>query len=190
MTAAALSHKLAGLPVKVTLVESDEIGTVGVGEATLPAIRSFNKALNIDEAALMRFTEATYKLGIEFCNWGKIGDRYIHPFGDYGHKIDGIPFYQYWLRLKQLGKAHRLDEYSYPIVASEQSRFRHPSEDPDAVESTFGYAYQFDAIRYAAFLRKFAEEKGAVRIEGKVVTTTLDPESGNVASVTLNSGAV
>ncbi len=189
MTAAALSHKLAGLPVTVTLVESDEIGTVGVGEATLPTIRAFNMALNIDEAAFMRSTEATFKLGIEFCNWGKIGDRYIHPFGDYGQPIDGIPFYQYWLRLRELGRTERLDEYSYPILAAEENRARHPSTDPDAIESSFGYAYQFDALRYAAFLRQFAEGKGCVRVQGKVVDTALDPETGHVKSITLDTGA-
>jgi tryptophan halogenase len=98
MTAAALSHKLRGLPIRIELVESDEIGTVGVGEATLPLIRKFNEALNIDEATFMKETEATFKLGIEFCDWGRPGDRYIHPFGDYGRTIDGLPFYQAWLR--------------------------------------------------------------------------------------------
>ena len=189
MTAAALTHKLAGLPVSVTLVESEEIGTVGVGEATLPAIRSFNTTLDIDEAAFMRSTEATFKLGIEFRNWGKIGDRYIHPFGDYGHTIDGIAFYQYWLRLRQLGETHRLDEYAYSIRLAEQMRARHPSTDPQAIESTFGYAYQFDASRYAAFLRQYAEGKGAVRIEGKVTGTNLDALNGHVRSITLDSGA-
>ncbi|MGA9658672.1 MAG: tryptophan 7-halogenase, partial [Asticcacaulis sp.] len=126
MTAAALSHKLKGLPISITLIESDEIGTVGVGEATLPAIRSFNQTLNIDEAAFMRATEATFKLGIEFCNWGRVGDCYIHPFGDYGEKIHDLPFYQYWLRLRELGDAHRLDDYAYSVMAAEHNRFRHP----------------------------------------------------------------
>jgi len=190
MAAAALSNKLAGLPISITLVESEEIGTVGVGEATLPAIRSFNNALNIDEAAFMRSTEATFKLGIEFRNWGKIGDRYIHPFGDYGQDIKDISFYQYWLRLRQLGETQRLDEYAYSILAAEQMRFRHPSTDPRDVESTFGYAYQFDATLYAAFLRQLAEGKGVVRTEGKVVETTLDEGNGHVRSITLNNGAV
>ncbi len=190
MTAAALAHKLQGLPIAVTLVESDEIGTVGVGEATLPHIRSFNTALNIDEVAFMKATEATFKLGIEFCNWGRIGDRYIHPFGDYGEKIDGIPFYQYWLRLQQLGLAQRLDNYAYPIAIAEANRFRHPSTDPNQIESTFGYAYQFDATRYAAFLRQFAESRGVVRRQGKVVDTRLNAENGHVASLTLDSGEI
>lgn len=190
MTASALAHKLQGLPIAITLVESDEIGTVGVGEATLPHIRSFNTALNIDEVVFMKATEATFKLGIEFCNWGRVGDRYIHPFGDYGEKIDGVPFYQYWLRLKELGEVSRLDDYAYPIAISEANRFRHPSANPDEIESTFGYAYQFDATRYAAFLRQFAEGRGVSRRQGKVVDTRLNAENGHVASLTLDSGEV
>lgn len=190
MTASALAHKLQGLPISITLVESDEIGTVGVGEATLPHIRSFNTALNIDEVAFMKATEATFKLGIEFCNWGRIGDRYIHPFGDYGEKIDGVPFYQYWLRLKALGQASRLDDYAYPIAISEANKFRHPSTDMEQIESTFGYAYQFDATRYAAFLRQFAESRGVSRRQGKVVDTRLTAENGHVASLTLDSGEI
>lgn len=190
MAASALAHKLKGLPVSVTLIESEEIGTVGVGEATLPHIRSFNTALNIDEVAFMKATEATFKLGIEFCNWGRIGDRYIHPFGDYGTPINGIPFYQYWLRLKQMGEAGRLDTYAYPIAIAEANRFRHPASDPAQIESTFGYAYQFDAGRYAAFLRRFAEGHGVVRREGKVVDCQLNSENGHVAALKLDNGAV
>lgn len=189
MTAAALAHKLAGLPVAITLVESEEIGTVGVGEATLPAIRSFNTALNIDEAEFMRFTQATFKLGIAFKNWGRIGDSYIHPFGDFGQKIDDLPFYQHWLRLRRQGYAHRLDDFAYSILAAEQTRFRRPASDPDAVESSFGYAYQFDATRYAAYLRQYAEARGVRRIEGKVIDASLDGETGHVAYVALNNGA-
>lgn len=188
MTAAALSHKLKGLPVSICLIESEEIGTVGVGEATLPHIRAFNNTLNIAEPDLMRATQATFKLGIEFCDWGRIGDRYIHPFGDYGPAVNAIPFYHYWLRLRGLGDGSRLDDYSYPIVAAETGRFRHPSPDLAKVESTFGYAYQFDASLYAAFLRKYSEANGVTRIEGKVVDTTLNSESGFVESVALGNG--
>ena len=190
MTAAGLSNKLLGLPVAIQLVESDEIGTVGVGEATLPHIRAFNATLNIDEAELMKATEATFKLGIEFRDWGRIGDRYIHPFGDYGPVVNGIPFYQYWLRLRSLGDTSRLDDYSYPIVAAESGRFQHPSADLAKIESTFGYAYQFDASLYAKFLRRYSEAHGVVRTEGKVVDTLLDPETGFVRSVTLDDGTI
>lgn len=188
MTAAALAHKLRGLPVRIELVESDEIGTIGVGEATLPLIRKFNEALNIDEATFMKETDATFKLGIEFCDWGRPGDRYIHPFGDYGQPIDEIPFYQAWLRLRQLGETARLDDYSYSIMAAELGRFQRPKAGHDSVESGFGYAYQFDSSRYAQFLRRYAEANGVIRTEGKVASTTCDPESGFVRSLTLDNG--
>ncbi|MBW8733266.1 MAG: tryptophan 7-halogenase [Asticcacaulis sp.] len=186
MTAAALSHKLKGLPVTIELVESDEIGTVGVGEATLPLIRKFNEALNIDEATFMKATEATFKLGIEFCDWGKAGDRYIHPFGDYGQPINDIPFYQAWLRLRDLGETRRLDEWSYPILAAEQGRFQYPGKDPGAFDSGFGWAYQFDSSQYARFLRRYAEAGGVIRTEGKVRHASQDPETGFVTSLALD----
>jgi tryptophan 7-halogenase len=190
MTAAALSHKFKGLPLSIELVESDEIGTVGVGEATLPHIRSFNNTLNISEPTLMKETEATFKLGIEFCDWGRLGDRYIHPFGDFGPNVNGVPFYQFWLRLRSRGDATRLDEYSFPIMLAEMGRFRHPSADHAKIESTFRYAYQFDAARYARFLRRYSQANGVVRTEGKVVETMQNPETGFVESVKLDRGEV
>jgi tryptophan halogenase len=188
MTAAALSHKFKGLPVSIQLVESDEIGTVGVGEATLPHIRNFNNALNISEPALMKATEATIKLGIEFCDWGRIGDRYIHPFGDFGPNVNGVPFYQFWLRLRELGDSTRLDEYSLGIMLAEMGRFMSPAADPTRVESTFRYAYQFDATRYARFLRQYSEANGVVRTEGKVVEVQQHATTGFVESVKLDRG--
>lgn len=188
MTAAALSHKFKGLPVAIQLVESDEIGTVGVGEATLPHIRNFNSALNISEPALMKATEATIKLGIEFCDWGRIGDRYIHPFGDFGPNVNGVPFYQFWLRLRELGDSSRLDEYSLAIMLAEMGRFTSPAADPSRVESTFRYAYQFDATRYARFLRQYAESNGVVRTEGKIVEAAQNSTNGFIESVKLDRG--
>lgn len=190
MTAAALANRLSGLNVTVRLIESDEIGTVGVGEATLPHIRAFNTTLGIAEPELMRATEATYKLGIEFRDWGRVGDRYIHPFGNYGPSDDAVPFYHQWLRLRSMGEPGRLDDYSYPIVAAEQNRFRHPANEPGRVESSFGYAYQFDASLYARFLRAYAESRAVERIEGKVVDVALDGDDGFVRHVTLADGRV
>lgn len=188
MTAAALSNKYKGLGVEITLVESDQIGTVGVGEATLPHIRFFNETLGIDERTFMKETEATFKLGIEFCDWGQLGDSYIHPFGDYGIPLHGMDFHQLWLRLRSKGLATRLDDYSYPIIAAEQGRFQIPKGDVNTIGSNFGYAYQFDSSLYAKFLRRFSEGNDVQRIEGKVVESKLDPLSGNVESVSLESG--
>ena len=188
MTASALSNKYKGLGVEITLIESDQIGTVGVGEATLPHIRFFNETLGIDERTFMKETEATFKLGIEFCDWGALGDRYIHPFGDYGVPLHGMDFHQLWLRLKNHGTVTRLDDYSYPIIAAEQGRFQIPSGDVNTIGSNFGYAYQFDSSLYAKFLRRYSEQNGVLRIEGKVVETALNPSTGDVESVTLENG--
>jgi tryptophan halogenase len=190
MTAAALSHKFHDLGVSIQLVESDEIGTVGVGEATLPHIRNFNYALGISEPELMRETEATFKLGIEFCDWGRVGDRYIHPFGDFGTDIERVPFHHYWLRLRSHGGKTRLDEYSYAVMLAEAGRFRHPDPGKTGIESSFRYAYQFDASRYARFLRRYAEAKGVRRIEGKATAVAQDPESGFVRSISLDRGDI
>ena len=191
MTASALSNKYKGLELDICLVESESIGTVGVGEATLPHIRFFNQTLGIDEADFMKSTQATFKLGIEFCDWGQKGDHYIHPFGDYGIALDdaeGVEFYQLWLRLKEHGKVSRLDDYSFPIVAAEAGRFKIPDSDASKIGSNFGYAYQFDSSLYAKFLRRFSENNGVKRIEGKVVDTSLDAETGHVTRITLDNG--
>ena len=188
MTAAALSFKFRKSPVKIHLVESEQIGTVGVGEATLPHIRYFNNALGIDEAEFMKATNATFKLGIEFCDWGRIGDSYIHPFGDYGQPLKGIEFYHYWNKLRLNGSATRLDEYSYPIMLAEQGKFHLPDTDRLKIESTFGYAYQFDSSKYAKFLRKFAEANGVKRIEGRITHSEQDNTTGHISSVSLEPG--
>lgn len=188
MTAAALSNKFNALGLEIELIESNQIGTVGVGEATLPHIRSFNQALGIDERTFMRATEATFKLGIEFCDWGAIGDSYVHPFGDYGVPMHDMEFHQLWLRMKKSGASERLDDYSYPIIAAEQGRFQMPGKDINQIGSNFGYAYQFDSSKYAKFLRSYSEQNGVRRTEGKVTETHLDPETGNVSRLRLENG--
>jgi tryptophan 7-halogenase len=188
MTAAALAHRLSGQPIKISLVESAEIGTVGVGEATVPHIRFFNTTLGIDEADFMARTGATFKLGIEFCNWGRIGDSYIHPFGAFGETIGGVEFHQHWARLHRSGSNIPLEAYSLPIAAARASRFEYPSEDFASLRSTYSYAYQFDAGRYAAFLRDFAVERGVERIEGRIDSTRQHGSSGFVTGVTLSDG--
>lgn len=188
MTAAALSFKFGGSDISIRLIESDSIGTVGVGEATLPHIRFFNKTLGIDEAEFMRATNATFKLGIEFCDWGRLGDRYIHPFGDFGQPLEGIGFHHVWTKLRESGLDTPLDRYSYPVEAARHGRFHHPDSDPAKIESTFGYAYQFDSSLYAKFLRQYAEARTVVRTEGKVVDVHRDPETGHVISVQLEDG--
>lgn len=188
MTAAALSNALPTSRT-ITLIESEEIGTVGVGEATIPAVKRFNqKLLGIDEAEFIKATQATFKLGIQFIDWSKKGKSYFHPFGEYGADFDVVPLYFYWLKAKNQGQPFSLDDYSIAWKLAEQGRFGAPSKDPRLIQSKFNYAYHFDATLYAKFLRNYAEQRGVKRVEGKVEKVTLNPENGFVQSVTLASG--
>jgi len=189
MTAAALARVLPREQVAVRLVESEAIGTVGVGEATVPHIRFFNAKLGFDEADFMRHTRATFKLGIEFRNWGRVGDSYIHPFGAFGTDFGGIGFHHHWLRARPAGRDEPLEHWSLPVRAARAGRFVHP-EPPGGASplATYSYAYQFDAGRYAAYLRTFAEAHGVARTEGRITDVETDPESGAVRAVRLESG--
>ena len=188
MTAAALSNKFGGSPLEIRLIESAEIGTVGVGEATVPHIHHYNRTLGFDEADFMARTKATFKLGVEFVNWGRLGATYIHPFGAYGQDFGGVPFHQHWLRMRGRADIGEFEEFSLPIQAARRGRFHHPSGDPASLLNTYNYAYQFDASLYARFLREYSEARGVVRQEGKVVDVSLNGETGFVEAVTLDSG--
>ncbi len=188
MTAAALRTLLPGR-CTVDLVELQEIGIVGVGEATLPHIRGFNERLGIDEADFMSATKATFKLGIDFENWGRIGDRYIHPFGTFGRGQGEVDFHQYWLRLRHDGVAvPDLEQYSMACMMARLGKFDLPAKDPDDIASTFNYAYQFDATLYAPYLRARAERLGCRSTEGRIVDVELNGESGDVEAVILADG--
>lgn len=191
MSAAAIS-KSFGRAIAVVLIESEEIGTIGVGEATIPALSKFNQLLEIDEAEFVRTVHGTFKLGIQFNDWGKIGDSYIHGFGTIGRDLGLMPFHQYWLKARALGHAKDIAHYSLNTVAAPLGKFMTPPSDapPNSPLAEIAYAYHFDAGRYAAFLRKRAEAQGARRIEGKVVAVNQDGESGFVESVTLESGDI
>jgi tryptophan 7-halogenase len=190
MTAAALTRVLGDLPgLSVTLIESESIGTVGVGEATIPQIIGFNRLLGLDEAQFMRETRATYKLGIEFVDWLRPGHSYVHPFGTFGIDMLGIEFQHFWLRGQQVGDASLIDEYSIAAVAGKSGKFAWPRTDnPKSPLSKLSYAFQFDAGRYAKFLRAFAEGNGAVRVEGRIVDVQQHAETGFVTGVTLEDG--
>jgi tryptophan 7-halogenase len=187
MTAAALAKFVASPQCQIVLVESKDIGTVGVGEATLPHLRAFNQKLGIGEMEFMQATQATFKLGIEFINWGDVGEQYLHPFGDFGREIKKVPFYHYWLRYKKLGGNLSLEEFSLPILAARANKFAFPSDDVDSLFSSFSYAYHIDAGLYANFLRAYAEARGVLRVEGKVVEVGV-ANDGNICSLTMDSG--
>ena len=188
MSAAALAVLVAPTGVRVTLVESSEIGTVGVGESTLPHIRDFNARLGIDEADFMRATQATFKLAIRFDDWGRAGDTYYHPFGDYGALGGAAPFHHYWLHGGGAEQVGAIDDYALPIVAAREGRFAPPVDDMRSVLSTYDYAYHFDAGLYAAYLRRFAEARGVIRIDGRIASVAQAPENGTIRSVTLEDG--
>jgi tryptophan 7-halogenase len=189
MAAAALARAI-GFPVSVQLIESDDIGTVGVGEATVPHLRSFNTSLQIDEVEFVRAVRGTFKLGIQFVDWGRIGDRYVHGFGTIGHEYRSLPFHQYWIKLQHLGKAQPLDAYSLNTAAAPAGRFMSGASDVPAGSplSQVAYAYHFDAGLYAQFLRRYAEARGVKRVEGEVVEVRLRGEDGFIEAVTLKSG--
>ncbi|CAA9525118.1 MAG: Tryptophan halogenase [uncultured Sphingomonas sp.] len=188
MAAAGLVGLLTPEICSVRLIESDEIGTVGVGEATLPQMRQFNDAIGIIETDMMRRTHATFKLGIEFVDWGTLEASYIHPFGAHGRPLGGAAFHHQWLRAAKHGHAYDLEDFSYAVAAARNGRFDFPSADHQQISSTYDYAYHLDASLYARYLRTFCESRGVRRTEGRVVEVNLHPESGDVASVQLASG--
>ncbi len=188
MAAAALSRVL-GRSVAITLVESEAIGTVGVGEATIPPIRAFNALLGIDEDAFVRATQGSFKLGIEFVDWGAKGERYFHPFGAYGMDFGTVPFDGLWHRMRAQGAAEPLEAYSICAAAARAGRFQRPLTDGGNTPlHHIGYAFHFDAGLYARFLRGHAEAAGVVRHEGRVVDVARHGDTGFVDAVTLADG--
>jgi tryptophan 7-halogenase len=188
MSAAALAKVLNGR-YSIELVESDDIGTVGVGEATIPMIRVFNNVLGIDEDDFVRKTQGTFKLGIEFVNWGKLGDRYIHGFGKIGQDLWTVDFFQYWLKMYQSGRAPDLERFSINRMACRSNKFmRADKSAPNSPLAEIGHAFHFDAGLYAKYLREFSEPLGVKRTEGKIRNVELNESSGQVAAVVLQNG--
>ncbi len=191
MAAAPLAQRLRqghSRPCEIVLVESPEIGTVGVGEATLPTIRHYNQSLGLDGADFIRRTQASFKLGIEFCDWGRLGHRFFHGFGDFGPPIDGHPAHQAWLRLHHGGGMASYEDWSTPTVMARQHRFTPPVGEQASAANAYAYAFHFDAGLYAAYLRDYAMQRGVQRVEARIVDVLLRPEDGFVAALVLADG--
>lgn len=190
MAAAAFGRFLDNGQRRITVIESDDIGTVGVGEATIPAILNFNRMLDIPENDFLRETQGTFKLGIQFVNWGKLGDSYFHPFGNYGQDLHGINFHQLYLREFARGDRRSISEYCMSAMAAEKGRFGRASPTARSPVSELAYAFHFDASLYAKFLRGHAESNGVTRREGKIVRVNRRDGDGFVESVELADGTV
>jgi tryptophan 7-halogenase len=188
MAAAAFARTLNQDDTKITLIESEEIGIVGVGEATIPPIRSFNAMLGIDENEFVAATQGSFKLGIEFDGWQRAGESYIHPFGDYGSEIEGIKFHQIWRMLNMRGMPNPIGDFNLSTVAAKQNRFTAPASDRRSILSTLDHAYHFDAGLYAQFLRRYSEARGITRIEGKITKVDQRSEDGFISAVVLEDG--
>jgi tryptophan 7-halogenase len=183
IAATALSRQLGPL-LDITLVESDEIGTVGVGEATIPTVRTFHRLMDINEQEFMRATNASFKLGISFENWGSVGDRYIHSFGQIGKSIWLGDFHHFWYQAKAYGAGGSLDDYCLELQAADSEKFT--LED----KPSLSYAYHLDATAYARYLRGICETRGVTRIEGKIARVDQHTESGDISALVLESGTI
>jgi len=180
--AAAMLARTMGEEIELTLVESEALGTVGVGEATIPPLVRYNKLIGLNEADFMRETGATFKLGINFENWRDVGQDYFHSFGHTGKDHWTGGFHHFWLGGRERGLASDFAEYCLEVVAARQDRF---AQLPN---NGLNYAYHLDAGRFAGLLRRLAEENGARRVEGKISQVRLDGETGNIASLHLEDG--
>jgi tryptophan halogenase len=188
MTAAAFSRFLNNGYTRVTLVESEEIGIIGVGEATIPPLIRYNQMIGLNENQFLSETNGTIKLGIEFVDWGGLGERYIHPFGNFGQDLQGVHFHQLYLRERKRRVMPDISAWSMSAVAASMGRFARPAPDARSPVRELFYAFHFDAMLYAQLLRRLSESRGTTRIEGKVVDVSLRPEDGFVEAVTLADG--
>ncbi|MES1199048.1 MAG: tryptophan halogenase family protein [Pseudomonadota bacterium] len=186
MAAAAIGNAV-GRGCEINVVESEEIGIVGVGEATIPPIRIFNHSLGLKENEFVAATQGSFKLGIEFVDWGRKGNRYFHPFGRFVD-FDVAPLHHHWLKARAEGDLTPIQDYCLGWVAAKENKFAHPTRDPRLVQSSYDYAYHFDAALYAKFLRAYAEQRGVTRIEGRIVETNIDGQTGYIESVRLADG--
>lgn len=187
MAAAALAKYFQGTALKISLVESPEIGTIGVGEATIPTIRQFYRRLGLTDGEVMLATEATAKLGIGFDHWLKPGHRFIHPFGRFGEDLNRIPFHQHWLKAHRAGVALPMERYSLPIQLARANKFTTPAAKSQSL-SLFDWALHLDASKFGALMRKVATGLGVRHIEGTIAQVRLKADNGHIDSLLLEDG--
>jgi len=190
MAAASLSRFLANKSINITLIESTSIGTVGVGEATIPSIVQFNHSVGLDELEFIRATRASFKLGIQFTNWRKPGDQFFHPFADYGIDFSGVEFQHYFYRLKKNNPAEDLHDYSIGSQLAKHNHFAQPKEAPNNPLADFSYAYHFDAALYAKVLRELSISRGVVHVDQKIEQVNLREGDGFIESLLLDNGNI
>jgi tryptophan halogenase len=186
MTAASLAHRHARLGIRITLVESSAVGTIGVGEATVPAIRRYFQSLGLDPFAVLKATNGTVKLAIEFDGWRREGHSFMHPFGRYGLEAGPVAFHHLWNRLRRSGDPGALDEYSMGAMLAREGRVMLPPETARVDFEHFDWAVHFDAAKFAAFLRAFAEARGVRRIDAKVAEVMTEGE--HISGIRLDNG--
>jgi tryptophan halogenase len=190
MAASALSKLSFGRQVNITLIESEEIKTVGVGEATIPPFLNFIRLLEIEERELLTAVQGSFKLGIQFVNWGNRGESYIHPFGNYGYQIEGVSFHHIWHKYKKAGDKRPIQVFNIETMAAHMGRFARTEDYVTDDLPPINYAYHLDAIAFAKYLRGYSEKRGVLRREGKVIDVSLDSTSGFVTSVSMENGDV
>ncbi|HUQ10309.1 MAG TPA: tryptophan halogenase family protein, partial [Steroidobacteraceae bacterium] len=186
MTAASLAHRLARLGVEITLVESSAVGTIGVGEATVPAIRRYFHSLGLSAFEVMKATNGTVKLAIEFDGWRHEGHSFMHPFGSFGLEAGPVAFNHLWTRLRRSANPGELDEYSMGAQLARAGRVTMPPDDARVDFEHFDWAVHFDAAKFASFLRVFAESRGVRRVDAKVAEVLTNGE--HIEGIRLESG--
>ncbi|HLQ13587.1 MAG TPA: tryptophan halogenase family protein, partial [Steroidobacteraceae bacterium] len=188
MAAALFACKLRDLAPSIQVIESPEIGTIGVGEATIPPIGLFNNALGLDESDFIRQTRATFKLGIQFRDWGRLGRTYFHPFGVFGTAAGMDALHHCWLRARKHGETRPYEHWSLNAMAAQLNRFMRPGKPDGGLAALYAYAFHFDAGLYAQYLRRYAEQRGVRRLERKVERVELRGADGFIQALRLDDG--
>ena len=188
MAAAKLSQHFKNMAIKIVVIESSEIGTVGVGEATIPTLRRFYQSLGMTDIEVIRKTSATIKLGIEFKDWYQPDSSFIHPFGLFGHDANGIRFHHYWMKLREAGDPSALEEYSLAIAMARANKFSLPQENPASPLAIFDWALHFDASLFGKLMRDYALENGVSHVDAKINAVNVNSDNGFVHSLTLDDG--